>query len=164
MSGKRGNGEGSIYPYRNGFAAYVWVDTPEGKRKRKITVKEAYSAQVAGLTVYLEGTESQMMGNLVMGTSRALMEQVGFKSSPLGDVLQEALVVEELPLRVAHFMDRLRDPYRAAIAPARSALEPRHGAALAQTDGAGAGGMETRAAGVENLLVRYGVSLGLVGD
>ncbi|MBY8886840.1 site-specific integrase [Streptomyces sp. PTM05] len=35
MSGKRGNGEGSIYPYRNSFAAYVWVDTPEGKRKRK---------------------------------------------------------------------------------------------------------------------------------
>jgi integrase len=35
VSGKRGNGEGSIYPYRNGFAAYVWVDTPEGKRKRK---------------------------------------------------------------------------------------------------------------------------------
>ncbi|RBM22872.1 site-specific integrase, partial [Streptomyces sp. PT12] len=35
MSGKRGNGEGSIYPYRNGFAAYVWVTTPEGNRKRK---------------------------------------------------------------------------------------------------------------------------------
>ncbi|MFE4536704.1 tyrosine recombinase XerC [Streptomyces scopuliridis] len=35
MSGKRGNGEGSIYPYRNGFAAYVWVDTPDGRRKRK---------------------------------------------------------------------------------------------------------------------------------
>lgn len=35
MSGKRGNGEGSIYQYRNGFAAYVWVTTPEGKRKRK---------------------------------------------------------------------------------------------------------------------------------
>jgi integrase len=35
MSGKRGNGEGSIYPYRNSFAAYVWVDTPDGKRKRK---------------------------------------------------------------------------------------------------------------------------------
>ena len=31
----RANGEGSIYPYRNGFAAYVWVDTPDGKRKRK---------------------------------------------------------------------------------------------------------------------------------
>ena len=35
MSGKRGNGEGSIYPYRNGFAAYVWVTTLDGKRKRK---------------------------------------------------------------------------------------------------------------------------------
>lgn len=35
MSGKRGNGEGSIYPYKNGYAAYVWVDTPDGKRKRK---------------------------------------------------------------------------------------------------------------------------------
>ncbi|MEU9247590.1 site-specific integrase [Streptomyces sp. NPDC048385] len=35
MSGKRANGEGSIYPYKNGFAAYVWVTTPEGDRKRK---------------------------------------------------------------------------------------------------------------------------------
>ncbi|MFJ8432016.1 tyrosine recombinase XerC [Kitasatospora sp. NPDC094019] len=33
--GKRGNGEGSIYPYRNGFAAYAWVTTPTGKRDRK---------------------------------------------------------------------------------------------------------------------------------
>lgn len=31
----RANGEGSIYPYKNGFAAYVWVDTPDGKCKRK---------------------------------------------------------------------------------------------------------------------------------
>ncbi|MFE3266163.1 tyrosine recombinase XerC [Streptomyces sp. NPDC059215] len=35
MSGKRGNGEGSIYPYKNGFAAYVWVTKPDGKRARK---------------------------------------------------------------------------------------------------------------------------------
>lgn len=33
--GKRGNGEGSIYPYKNSFAAYAWVTTPEGNRKRK---------------------------------------------------------------------------------------------------------------------------------
>ena len=32
---KRHNGEGSIFPYRNGFAAYVWVDKPDGKRGRK---------------------------------------------------------------------------------------------------------------------------------
>jgi hypothetical protein len=31
----RSNGEGSIFPYRNGFAAYVWVDKPDGKRGRK---------------------------------------------------------------------------------------------------------------------------------
>lgn len=35
MSGKRANGEGSIYACKNGFAAYVWVTTPEGDRKRK---------------------------------------------------------------------------------------------------------------------------------
>ncbi|MFD9389726.1 tyrosine recombinase XerC [Streptomyces sp. NPDC060000] len=35
MSGKRANGEGSIYVYKNGFAAYVWVTTPDGDRKRK---------------------------------------------------------------------------------------------------------------------------------
>ena len=31
----RANGEGSIYPHRNGYAAYVWVTTPAGERKRK---------------------------------------------------------------------------------------------------------------------------------
>ena len=31
----RGNGEGSIFPYRNGYAAYAWVITPDGERKRK---------------------------------------------------------------------------------------------------------------------------------
>ncbi|MET9141469.1 site-specific integrase [Streptomyces parvulus] len=35
MSGKRGNGEGSIYPYKNGYAAYVWVTKPDGNRARK---------------------------------------------------------------------------------------------------------------------------------
>jgi hypothetical protein len=32
---QRANGEGSIFPYRNGFAAYVWVTTPSGKRQHK---------------------------------------------------------------------------------------------------------------------------------
>jgi integrase len=31
----RANGEGSIYPLRNGYAAYVWVTTPSGERARK---------------------------------------------------------------------------------------------------------------------------------
>ena len=32
---QRANGEGSIFPYRNGYAAYVWVTTPDGVRRRK---------------------------------------------------------------------------------------------------------------------------------
>jgi integrase len=31
----RANGEGSIFPYRNGFAAYAWVTKPDGQRQRK---------------------------------------------------------------------------------------------------------------------------------
>jgi integrase len=31
----RANREGSIFPYRNGFAAYAWVTTPTGRRQRK---------------------------------------------------------------------------------------------------------------------------------
>jgi integrase len=34
-SRSRANGEGSIYPYKNGYAAYVWVRTPAGQRMRK---------------------------------------------------------------------------------------------------------------------------------
>lgn len=35
MTSKRANGEGSIFPYRNGYAAYVWVTKPGGGRTRK---------------------------------------------------------------------------------------------------------------------------------
>lgn len=31
----RANGEGSFYPYKNGYAAYVWVTTPDGEKKQK---------------------------------------------------------------------------------------------------------------------------------
>ncbi|MEV2274349.1 site-specific integrase [Nocardiopsis sp. NPDC049922] len=33
--GKRANKEGSIFPYKNGYAAYVWVTTPAGEDRRK---------------------------------------------------------------------------------------------------------------------------------
>jgi integrase len=35
MVGRRANGEGSIFPYRKGYAAYVWVTQPDGTRRRK---------------------------------------------------------------------------------------------------------------------------------
>jgi hypothetical protein len=31
----RANGENSIFTYRNGYAAYVWVTKPDGTRTRK---------------------------------------------------------------------------------------------------------------------------------
>lgn len=31
----RANGQGSLFSYRNGYAAYVWVTTPVGGRERK---------------------------------------------------------------------------------------------------------------------------------
>jgi integrase len=34
-SKRRANGEGSIFPYRNGYAAYVWVTTPSGEKRKK---------------------------------------------------------------------------------------------------------------------------------
>ena len=37
------NGEGSIYPRRNGSAAYVWLRAPTGQRRRKHLVR-AYRA------------------------------------------------------------------------------------------------------------------------
>lgn len=38
---KRHNGEGPIYPYRNGFAAHVWITTTEGRRHRKVVYGKA---------------------------------------------------------------------------------------------------------------------------
>jgi hypothetical protein len=37
----RHNGEGSIYPYRNGWAAFVWVEKPDGTRDRKYVYGKA---------------------------------------------------------------------------------------------------------------------------
>lgn len=34
MTGRRVNGEGSIFPYKGGYSAQAWVTTPDGQRKR----------------------------------------------------------------------------------------------------------------------------------
>jgi CO/xanthine dehydrogenase Mo-binding subunit len=67
-----------------GFAnsqAGVVVDITVNKKTGKITIDHAYTAQVAGLSVYLPGVENQLEGNLVMGASRALLEDVVFNKS-----------------------------------------------------------------------------------
>ena len=61
-----------------GSQAGVVADIEVNKSTGKILVKHAYVTQVSGLGVSLEGLESQMMGSMMMGTSRTLHEGVAF--------------------------------------------------------------------------------------
>jgi nicotinate dehydrogenase subunit B len=61
-----------------GSQAAVVADVEVNRRTGKIAARHLYAAQVAGLAVYLPGIENQIEGNLVMGASRALVEEVGF--------------------------------------------------------------------------------------
>jgi CO/xanthine dehydrogenase Mo-binding subunit len=63
-----------------GSQAGVAVDIEVNKKTGKIVVKKAFTAQVAGLSVYLDGVEQQLDGNLVMAASRALSEAVVFNT------------------------------------------------------------------------------------
>jgi nicotinate dehydrogenase subunit B len=63
-----------------GSQAAVVAEIEVNKRTGKILAKHMYTAQVAGLTVYLDGIENQLEGNLIMGTSRALHEEVAFNT------------------------------------------------------------------------------------
>ena len=65
--------------YANSQAAVV-ADIQVNKKTGKIVCTHAYCAQVAGLTVYLGGVSNQQEGNLVMATSRALVEEVPFNT------------------------------------------------------------------------------------
>jgi CO/xanthine dehydrogenase Mo-binding subunit len=68
----RGIAIGGFAASQVGVVAEIAVDRVTGK----IAVEHMYAAQVAGLTVYPDGVSNQLEGNLVMGTSRALLEQV----------------------------------------------------------------------------------------
>jgi CO/xanthine dehydrogenase Mo-binding subunit len=70
----RGIGLGSFA----GSQAGVVADIEVNKKTGKITVLHAYTTQVSGLGVSLEGLESQMMGSMIMGASRTLYETVAF--------------------------------------------------------------------------------------
>jgi nicotinate dehydrogenase subunit B len=61
-----------------GSQAAVVAEIEVNRRTGKIAAKHMYVAQVAGLAVYLDGVVNQLEGNLIMGTSRALYEEVAF--------------------------------------------------------------------------------------
>jgi CO/xanthine dehydrogenase Mo-binding subunit len=70
----RGLAIGGFAGSQVGLVAEIEVD----RRTGKIVARHMHAAQVSGLAVYLPGIENQLEGNLVMGTSRALVEQVAF--------------------------------------------------------------------------------------
>ena len=55
---KRRNGECSIFAYRNGYAAYAWVTTPDGERKRKWVYGKTHD-EVHAKWITLQGQASQ---------------------------------------------------------------------------------------------------------
>jgi CO/xanthine dehydrogenase Mo-binding subunit len=70
----RGIAIGGFAGSQAGVVAEIEVD----RRSGKITAKHLYVALVAGLTVYRDGVLGQLEGNLIMGASRALHEEVAF--------------------------------------------------------------------------------------
>ncbi len=70
----RGIAIGGFARSQTGVVAEIELD----RRSGKIVARHMYVAQVAGLVVDLDGVSSQLEGNLVMGTSRALHEAVPF--------------------------------------------------------------------------------------
>ena len=92
MAGRRQNGEGTIYPYRNGYAAQVFVVTPEGRRVRK-TVYGKTRQEVQEKWVRLQ---SQSRRGPVTTTVPRLEE---FAAGWLGDVVKPSLA----PSTVANY-------------------------------------------------------------
>jgi CO/xanthine dehydrogenase Mo-binding subunit len=70
----RGVAIGGFAGSQVGVVADIEVNTRTGK----ISVKDIYAAENAGLTVFRGGTENQNVGCLVTGCSRALVEQIAF--------------------------------------------------------------------------------------
>jgi CO/xanthine dehydrogenase Mo-binding subunit len=64
-----------------GSQAAVVADVEVDRRTGKIRLEHLYAAQVAGFSVYLAGIDNQIEGNLIMGASRALLEEVPFTRS-----------------------------------------------------------------------------------
>jgi nicotinate dehydrogenase subunit B len=96
-----------------GFAssqAAVVADVEVNRKTGKIRATHLYAAQVAGLAVYLPGIENQLEGNLIMGASRALVEEVAFdrmRSTSLDWLSYPILRFQDAPMVSTHVVQRL---------------------------------------------------------
>ena len=96
-----------------GFAssqAAVVAEIELNRKSGKIRATHLYAAQVAGLAVYLPGIENQLEGNLIMGASRALCEEVAFnrrRSTSLDWLSYPILRFEDAPAVSTRVVQRL---------------------------------------------------------
>lgn len=84
---KRANGEGSIYPFRSGFAAYAWITTPAGTRQRKYvygkTREEVHGKWIDLMQKATRGAVSTKVPTLEVYLDRWLSETVEPNLAPL---------------------------------------------------------------------------------
>lgn len=110
---KRGNGEGSIYPYRSGFAAYVWTVTPAGRKQRKYVygqTREVVHGKWVALTQQASrGPVATRQPTLGQFLSRWLTETVAPNLAPLTHATYESHVRNYIePALGIIRLDRLR--------------------------------------------------------
>jgi CO/xanthine dehydrogenase Mo-binding subunit len=72
------SGRGVALAPRSGSLSAVVADIEVNKKSGKILVKHMYASQDAGLTVYVSGTESQVIGGVIQSVSRSLTEGIAF--------------------------------------------------------------------------------------
>lgn len=109
----RPNGENSIYPYRNGFAAYVWITTPSGRRMRKYvygrTREDVHRDWIALQGKARRGPVATNVPTLAQYLHRWLEEAVEPNLAPLTASTYETLVRLYLEPGLGHVrLDRLK--------------------------------------------------------
>ncbi len=109
----RHNGEGSIFPYRNGFGAYTWITTQTGRRQRKYvygkTREEVHAKWVALMRQAARGPIQTKLPTVGQYLHRWLRETVEPNLAPLTYSTYETHVRVYLDPGIGQIrLDRLR--------------------------------------------------------
>jgi CO/xanthine dehydrogenase Mo-binding subunit len=114
----------AIGGFANSFPAVI-ADVTVNRSTGKITVEHLYAAQDAGTTVNPASVENQMVGCLVHGCSRALLEEVGFskvRTTSLDWVTYPVLRFKEAPKVTTVVVQRLDQPSAGSGEPTTAAV------------------------------------------
>jgi len=125
QSGNIVSGRGvAIGGFANSRPAVI-ADITVNKKAGVIKVDHLYAAQAAGTTVNLASVENQMMGCLVHGTSRALLEEVRFtrtRQTSLDWVTYPVLRFKDSPKVTTVVVQRLDQPPTGSGEPTTAAV------------------------------------------